>query len=659
MKDFPCHQIKIRQLLLINFVAFFSISLPAQKFVDEKSDTCTWDNITPVKYLNAITCAADFSMLNSVDIKQGHTLGSLKVTYDFITRKMYFIKNSDYETHYDFCKAELSYSGDHSDYNETQYKVSKNRKYFNFILSYFQDLDVYTFEFFRNDEISYPNILEVYANLKPYVYFYNKLKFLPTTYNFSAEMLDKSVPVIGFKELYPNTFEALNPGVAYGFLRSTKIQYLDMVNSNDIIILLDEISNDLPLCAGVITTEYQPTLSHINVLSRNRGTPNMVLANPWGDTTILKLIDSLVYFEVDQDGYKITPAKLTDAEKFWRSSRREPQNLPFSLDSTGLVDLATIDCNSIYLVGSKAANFAELSKVGFDKKDSVRVPENAFAIPFYYYARFLRENKIDQDIHALLMNKTIGGYKDSLEKALLSIQKKIMNGKMDAVLLSLVKNKMSSYGDTIIPYRFRSSSNSEDLEFFNGAGLYESRTGMIGSTKKSVEKAIKTVWASLWNYRAFAERRYFNINQETVYMGILVHRAFPDEKANGVAVTADIFDKDKNGFYINVQPNEISIVKPEDASQCDEILVTVTDKKDKIKYLTYNSSYAEKGTVLSDAQIKLLCDALENIKDHYYKKMNIKDPYNQFALDVEFKFDNTGKILYVKQVRRYPFLKQG
>jgi pyruvate, water dikinase len=648
---------KIISACILFFLPLLGVSvLNAQSYVDENNDTCIWDQITPVHYLNSLSCAGDLSMLSSIDTKQGHIINSMKVTYDFLENKYYFINNDEFETHFDFCKSDLNYTGSHEDYNETQYKVSNERKYFNFILSYFKDLDIYTFEFFRNDAISYPNILEVYQNIKPYVFFYDKLKFLPTTFNFSAALLDPSVPFIESEKLYDNTYEALNPAISYGYLRSIKLEYLDKVSPHDIIIL-DELSNDLPLCAGVITTQYQPTLSHINVLSRNRGTPNMVLANPLGDKNILGLIDSLVYFEVSSYGYKILPAKPEDAKKFWSENMHAMQNLPFVIDSTGLLDISDVDCNSTKIVGSKAANFGELAKINFDEKDSAKIPENAFAIPFYFYSQFLKRNHIDKDIHKLLFDSTIFRKNDSVEAQLTLIREKIMNGEMDTAFLAMVRKKIASFGDSIIPYRFRSSSNSEDLEFFNGAGLYTSKTGMLGSSKKSIEKAIKTVWASLWYYRAFTERRFFNLNQETVYMGILVHRAFPDELANGVAVTADIINQTENGIYLNIQTNEVSIVLPEDNSQCDEVVVTVRDDKYKIKYLVYNSDYPQNGTVLSDSQIERLYKILSEVKKHFYEKLKVKDPYSQFALDVEFKLDKTGNFFYIKQARRYPFIK--
>ena len=43
------------------------------------------------------------------------------------------------------------------------------------------------------------------------------------------------------------------------------------------IAVLEVIPNDLSVCTGTITTQFQTPLSHINVLAQNRGTPNMGL----------------------------------------------------------------------------------------------------------------------------------------------------------------------------------------------------------------------------------------------------------------------------------------------------------------------------------------------------------------------------------------------
>ena len=49
-------------------------------------------------------------------------------------------------------------------------------------------------------------------------------------------------------------------------------------------------------------------------------------------------------------------------------------------------------------------------------------------------------------------------------------------------------------------------------------------------------------------------------------MAMLCHRSFPDEDANGVAITANIYDTSglEPAFYVNVQEGEESVVFPED-----------------------------------------------------------------------------------------------
>ena len=68
--------------------------------------------------------------------------------------------------------------------------------------------------------------------------------------------------------------------------------------------------------------------------------------------------------------------------------------------------------------------------------------------------------------------------------------------------------------------RMRSSTNNEDLEGFNGAGLYESYTHK--PDEGHISKTAKQVWAGLWTYRAFEERDFYRINHFSAAMGILV-----------------------------------------------------------------------------------------------------------------------------------------
>ncbi len=210
--------------------------------------------------------------------------------------------------------------------------------------------------------------------------------------------------------------------------------------------------------------------------------------------------------------------------------------------------------------------------------------------------------------------------------------------------------------------RFRSSTNAEDIDGFNGAGLYDSKTGIVGDSSKPVEKAIRKVWASVWNYRAFQEREYFNLIQEDVAMGILVHRSFPNEHCNGVAITKNLYRPRYYGFVINVQAGEVSVVSPPAGVTCDQLIcysengVGFFADKAIVEYISYSSINQGK-TVLTKEQVVLLTQQLSDIKKYYYwsvpgSRSNNQD-YRDFAMDVEFKFDGPDNTLYIKQARPY------
>ncbi len=102
--------------------------------------------------------------------------------------------------------------------------------------------------------------------------------------------------------------------------------------------------------------------------------------------------------------------------------------------------------------------------------------------------------------------------------------------------------------------RLRSSSNAEDGLAFSGAGLYESASACLADStdadgdgpsrcdpdkddERTVEDALRTVWASLWSEGAWEERAWYGIDPLDVAMGVLVNEQSEDEEANIVAFT--------------------------------------------------------------------------------------------------------------------------
>jgi hypothetical protein len=178
--------------------------------------------------------------------------------------------------------------------------------------------------------------------------------------------------------------------------------------------------------------------------------------------------------------------------------------------------------------------------------------------------------------------------------------------------------------------------------------LYDSYTGDIKKGKKDIEQAVKKVWASVYNYRAYKERRLYNIKEETVMMGVLVHRSFPKEKSNGVVITKNIYRNDYPGFVINAQFGDVSVVRPPENIICEQLICNATNlshnspKKLSVKYIS--KSNLQEGNVLNRQELEKLYSTVEWISQYYFRKT--------VYVDIEFKFDENGQ-LYIKQVRPY------
>jgi len=83
---------------------------------------------------------------------------------------------------------------------------------------------------------------------------------------------------------------------------------------------------------------------------------------------------------------------------------------------------------------------------------------------------------------------------------------------------------------------------------FSGAGLYSSVANV--KTEEKIIEAMKTVWASLWNFDAYEARVRNYVDQRTVYMSALVQTGI-NMDSGGVMFTKDPFDpENNNAVYI-------------------------------------------------------------------------------------------------------------
>lgn len=617
-------------------------------------------------YLGSIRSTANYASLQGPPaIRKYGREESVKVVWQCKEDRLYFLDGEDWEWHYDFCHAELGFWQQRYIFNQQCYSADSQREFVLGNVNHYPEASAWTLEFSPSDQIPPVLIEAFFERVRDSLFAGPSLALFLNTERLESLYQNQVAPfpVLGPDELYAGQrYQPLVKGEACGYLRKMSLEDLasKYPGPRDIVVV-DGTPLDMPATAGLVSSQFQTPLSHLNILCQNRKTPFFAHRDIW----TLPLVDSLewelVCMEVGEDTFSLRKGSLDEAERHWLArmpaKRISPEK---NLERKSLVPVEKLHHKMVGEVGGKAANFGTLARIGKRKKDGFLVPENAFAIPFYWYAEHMGRSGADSLLQKLLADRTARSNPAVLEQRLELIQERIKSSPIHPDLLAEIA-VMAGPGQHRL--RFRSSTNAEDVDGFNGAGLYSSKTAWLGAPeeKRQVDGAIRKVWASLWNYRAFQEREYFGISQQDVAMGILVHRSFPEEHANGVAITKNLYRKSYYGFVINVQIGETSVVSPPAGVACDQLIcyseaeLAFFKERDIIEYISH-SSLLEEGTVLSRAQIVFLTKELARIKEYYYWNVggySRKYDYKDFALDIEFKFDGPENRLYIKQVRIY------
>jgi hypothetical protein len=633
-----------------------------------------------VDYLRHIGCTKDFESLCSDPIDA--TLPgarSTKVVYDTAQTggALYFQNSVLYQVHYAFASTHLSGNGlpvvpQLSSFNTTEY-YSAGRRFILGAVTHYEDAGVWALELSPYDTASATMIATLYRAVKAAGFFGPALAFHPTSDAImaTAKKLPSDIPIVTTDQLYAKIdYQPLNVARAVGRLTFTTAAALDAGQylSYQSIVVLDEAPNDISVVSGIITQQFQTPLSHLNVLSRNRKTPNMGLRNALTNPTVLAYKDQLVELNVGALTWTIRSATQEEAEAYWASQKPAPVVLPaMDLETRDLVDVEKLVVESggktlresiksaTNTWGGKAAQYSVLA-------NTAGVPvKKAFGIPCYYYYAFMQNNGLFAKVDALLADPTFVSDMEVRYQQLASLRAAMMTVPLDPNLESMLAAKLAAEYPGL-KMRFRTSTNSEDLEGFPCAGCYESHTGDPAKWQ-SVQDAIRLAYASAWLFRTFEERTYYGVDHKSVTMALLVHEYFADEEANGVAITANIFDASgvDPAFYINVQQGgDAEVVHPPKGVQSDQILYYFNSPNQPVSYLAHSNLIPVGTTVLTKYQIYTLGTALAAIHERFSAAYGPAIGNNGWdAMDVEFKFDNEvapaelAKLI-VKQARPYP-----
>ena len=140
-----------------------------------------------------------------------------------------------------------------------------------------------------------------------------------------------------------------------------------------------------------------------------------------------------------------------------------------------------------------------------------------------------------------------GGDNRKRRTALLALQKKITDAEIPSewkrTWAEQWRSQLNSKGVFV-----RSSSNSEDLPNFSGAGLYTTVPNVTG--ENALAEAVKQSWASVFNYSAYEARRIAGLPHDSVKMSVFVQQSI-NADLSGVLVTVNPYDTaQKNTSYI-------------------------------------------------------------------------------------------------------------
>lgn len=635
-----------------------------------------WANaqVATPEHLGRLKTQADFDLLKGKPLSEKYgQVESIKIVLDLRSDRLYFVSSKHFEWHYDFCAARLGFWQSNYLYNQANYSAGPDRRYALANINHLVSTDRWTLEFSSADQIPVEMATMLYERVADSTFVGREMAIFLNTPRlqaaFTGPRAPKGIATITPDEVYQGLqYQALNCKKSFGYLRRVRVDSLETAppGPRDIVVL-DGPALDIPAVAGLLSPEFQTPLSHLNILSKNRGTPFLAQKGIWDDSLVLAIENQLVMMEVFPDSFKLVRATQAEAEAFWNAHQpRSLQKLKLDTKTRALQEMDDLGLQSVRLVGGKASNFAILRRLALASKGKWRVPEGAFAVPFHWYCAHMEASGANKMVNALLADEALQADSRRLRVALGEIQARIAAHPVDTALLRMIETHVRAHSPTL-RMRFRSSTNAEDIEGFNGAGLYDSQTGIVGDSVRTVAKALKAVWGSLWNFRAFQERAFFRIDHRTCAMGILAHRSFPDEQANGVAITKNLYRADYYGFTINVQEGEVSVVSPPPGTTCDQIIcysdsdVDFYKKRRIVEYVT-SSSLTGGRPVLTEDEIILLTEQLAVVKRWYFDRranslfvdtMNWNAVYNAYGLDVEFKFDGPERVLYIKQVRPF------
>jgi rifampicin phosphotransferase len=420
--------------------------------------------------------------------------------------------------------------------------LDENRRFIVGTIAWQKPVEKFTWELWEGDLAS-PAIIKL-ANTIINKSFFRPVAFKPNSDKQEDASASLQIARVTQSDINKNQeYLALNTGKAIG--RIHIIEKLDdtvEIGDNEILIL-KELPISLPQVRGIIVAKPSTPLSHVNILAKGWGVPNVYIKDA---DKLFKEMDTW-WVNLDATMTSYTLKRIADYKPGERPIIPPDQaqaQAPSNLEIKKLTGLGEMRATDSIAFGGKSANLGEMIHAHLP---GIKVPDG-FTVPFYWYDKFMQDNGLDkivednEDDNSFVHNPRIR--KQKLE----DLRNKILAGNFDESLRAeIIEKWKTQLGGK--PVFVRSSSNAEDLPNFSGAGLYDSVSNVV--KEDEVITAVKKVWASLWNFQAYEARVRNYVDQQSVYMSALIQIGVNMDRG-GVMITKDPFDdQNKNSVYIS------------------------------------------------------------------------------------------------------------
>jgi len=586
------------------------------------------------------------------------TLGSDrygKFVIDLASDQIFYFDVNVYRLHSDFVFHEFYHRAmKNEDINEfnRNYNADKPKFIFGYLTHHLKT-DQWTYSFWEDDEIRPADIRRVRAKLNQ-TFFVKSIAWRPDSpmqEKKLAELTD--IPTLTNDKIYKAAaYQSFNNGVAVGKLRvvppGTKVE--DLLFDRRDIVVLQESYPDIAPVAGILSTVFSTPLSHVNLRAKEWQIPNAGYKD--AGTKYKPLDGKIVYLEVGDIDHTLrlaTRAEIAEADKRAQAKHHVAVPRP-DLATTALMPLDRMHVDDVVRYGTKASNLGEIASARL----GIPIPAG-FGVPFYYYAEHLKRNGIDKELNALLADARFAKDPAFRKSSLDALRAKIAAAPISQPSLDKIWAKVETDlgGAGVF---VRSSTNAEDLEGFNGAGLYDTVPNV--KSKAQMADALRQVWASLWNYHAVEERTLFGMDQRACAVAILVQIGV-NATAAGVLITKDLYDpEDTRSYTINAKRGlGLRVVGgttvPEQVvydtgnfgtkilSRSDDPTMLVFDAHGGVKEVPNDN----RGVILTEERAKLLSDTVTRFVPLFSRK---------YPLDVEWVLE--GEKVWIVQSR--PFVSE-